>query len=83
MIAGKGANSASNNADKKKIIICCDGTWNSEERPHLTNVSLISRCIEPVDSNGVPQVVYYIPGVGTSTSWLTNIWEGATGTGEP
>ncbi|KAH0841949.1 hypothetical protein FOPE_07133 [Fonsecaea pedrosoi] len=54
------------NGQKKKIIVCCDGTGKNEilEGP-LSNVSRISRCITPVDLHGVPQVVYYQPGLGT------------------
>jgi hypothetical protein len=68
---------------KKKITVCCDGTWNSENFPTpLTNVSLISRCITPFCEDGVPQIVYYLPGVGTGTSKLVNVVEGATGRGK-
>ncbi|KAI0889563.1 uncharacterized protein GGS22DRAFT_148610 [Annulohypoxylon maeteangense] len=69
-------------ATKKKIIICCDGTWNSENsNEQRSNVSEISRCIMPYDQDGVPQIVFYQPGVGTGTSKLGNVWEGLTGRG--
>lgn len=51
---------------KKKIIVCCDGTHKNEVLlGPLSNVSRISRCITPVDKDGVQQVVYYQPGLGT------------------
>lgn len=67
--------------DLKRIIVCCDGTWNCEAFPTpLTNVSLLSRCIMPSDA-GITQVVFYQPGIGTGTSKLGNVVEGATGRG--
>jgi len=66
----------------KRIIVCCDGTWNNETFPTpLTNVSLLSRCILPFSVEGIPQVVLYQPGIGTGTSKLGNAVEGATGRG--
>ena len=58
----------------KRLIICCDGTWNEpdervDDNPadetEPTNVLKVVRGINPVDSKGVPQVVYYDTGVGT------------------
>ncbi|KAI1452523.1 hypothetical protein F4805DRAFT_447077 [Annulohypoxylon moriforme] len=71
-----------NTATRKKIVICCDGTWNSENsKRKRSNVSEISRCITPYDRDGIPQIVFYQPGIGTGTSKLGNVWEGLTGTG--
>ncbi|NIN09878.1 MAG: DUF2235 domain-containing protein [Gemmatimonadales bacterium] len=58
----------------KKIIICCDGTWNKrEERVNgevqPTNVVKIMRALLPTDEAGVDQVVYYDTGVGTAGLW--------------
>lgn len=51
-------------AAAKRIIICCDGTWNApDEIP--TNVTKLVRSIRPADSDGVHQVVYYDQGIGT------------------
>ena len=68
---------------RKKLVVCCDGTWNNEDRPDapLTNVARISRCIQGIDDEGIPQIVFYQPGVGSGTSKLGNIVEGATGRG--
>jgi hypothetical protein len=67
----------------KKIIVCCDGTWQGETfaKPS-TNVLRITRCITPSDGEGTPQVVYYQPGVGTGTSRLANLVDGCIGRGE-
>ena len=70
---------------KKRLVICCDGTWNnsvSSNNP-LTNVSRISRCIEDVAADGVLQIVYYHTGIGSGTSRLSNSIDGAVGRGNP
>ncbi|WP_298152091.1 DUF2235 domain-containing protein [Flavobacterium sp.] len=56
----------------KRIVVCCDGTWN---RPGVTedgklvqtNVEIMYKCVEPVDDNGIRQVKFYETGVGSST----------------
>ena len=49
----------------KRIVICCDGTWNSPEKRHVTNVARTARAVLPADRRGVPQVVFYDWGVGS------------------
>ena len=58
----------------KRLIICCDGTWNEpDERvdnnpadeTEPTNVLKVVRGIAPVDCHDIPQVVYYDSGIGT------------------
>ena len=49
----------------KRIVICCDGTWNSPEKQHVTNVARTARAVLPADRDGVPQVVFYDWGVGS------------------
>lgn len=47
----------------KRIVICCDGTWNEpDEIP--TNVTKIVRSILPRAADGMHQVVFYDEGVG-------------------
>jgi len=63
----------------KRIIICADGTWNvpdqrDQGRPCPTNVLKIARAILPVSPDGIQQVVYYHPGVGTN--WGLDRWFG-------
>lgn len=62
----------------KRLIICCDGTWERIYRGALTNVALTARSIAPRDGQGRPQIVYYSAGVGASLGGL-NIWDGMTG----
>jgi uncharacterized protein (DUF2235 family) len=54
----------------KKLIVCADGTWNTENEtdrgsPCPTNVTKIARALLPADKNGVQQIVRHIDGVGT------------------
>jgi uncharacterized protein (DUF2235 family) len=54
----------------KRIVICCDGTWNRPDQVHggevcASNVTKIARCIAPVDPAGNRQLVFYDKGVGT------------------
>lgn len=70
----------------KRIVICCDGTWNKPDRKDgeaaaPTNVVKIARAIEAQDNAGVVQVVYYDEGVGSRGSWLSRMWAGMTGGG--
>ncbi len=52
----------------KRLIVCCDGTWQSLESDYPTNVVKIAQAIEPEDKNGIAQVVFYDAGIGTEGS---------------
>ena len=66
-------------AAAKRIIICCDGTWNEpDEIP--TNVTKLVRAISPLSPDGVHQVVFYDQGVGTGGS-IDKFIGGAFGSG--
>ena len=66
----------------KRLIICCDGTWNSPENAKLaaSNVVRLSTAVLPRASDDVPQVVYYDPGVGTG-GLVDKLSGGAFGSG--
>jgi len=67
---------------RRRVIACCDGTSKDSESGNnpLTNVARISRCIKARDEDkGVEQVVYYVPGVGTGTSWFNNKYDAIIG----
>lgn len=49
----------------KRLIVCCDGTWQKLTSPYPTNVVKIAQAIKPIASDGTPQVLYYDEGVGT------------------
>lgn len=70
----------------KKLILCCDGTWNKADQvehggqPCVTNVLKIAVRIAKHDKNNTPQVIYYDQGVGTG-NFLDKIIGGAFGDG--
>lgn len=63
----------------KRIIICCDGTWNQPDIDP-TNVVKLVRSIKPVAADGSQQVVFYDEGVGNG-SRSDRILGGAFGKG--
>ena len=70
----------------KRIIILCDGTWNTPDKteegiPCMTNVVKVAEAIKSVAEDEIKQITYYDPGVGTSGIWLKRVFDGATGTG--
>jgi uncharacterized protein (DUF2235 family) len=62
----------------KRLVICCDGTWQRLYGGHLTNVALTARAVASRDTKGQPQIVYYSAGVGASLDGLS-LWQGMTG----
>ncbi|KAJ5902255.1 hypothetical protein N7495_002783 [Penicillium taxi] len=72
----------------KRIIICCDGTWQSAvsgKKNIPSNVTRLCRALNRVgtDENGKEwqQVVWYDSGVGTSSNPLSDVIAGAFGNG--
>lgn len=67
----------------KRLIVCCDGTWNKPESEHVTNVEKIARSIEthPDRAGGIQQSVLYLTGVGTRWCWFDRVLGGAFGFG--
>ena len=49
----------------KRLVVCCDGTWNTPEMESPTNVVRLARAVRTRDANQVLQIVYYDEGVGT------------------
>ncbi|MEZ5995395.1 MAG: DUF2235 domain-containing protein [Hyphomonadaceae bacterium] len=62
----------------KKLVICCDGTWQRLYGGELTNVALTARAVSSRDAKGNPQIVFYSAGVGASVDRLS-LWQGMTG----
>lgn len=67
------------NAARRRLIVCCDGTWNWPDGKRETNVIRLVRAIAPLDG-GVVQMVYYHQGVGTGNI-LDRIVGGGAGVG--
>jgi uncharacterized protein (DUF2235 family) len=62
----------------KRLVICCDGTWQRLYGGALTNVALTARAVAPRDAQDNLQIVYYSAGVGASVDGVS-LWQGMTG----
>jgi uncharacterized protein (DUF2235 family) len=52
----------------KRLIVCCDGTWQKLDNPYPTNVVKMAQAVRSVDKDGIHQIVYYGEGIGTEPS---------------
>lgn len=69
----------------KRLVVCCDGTWNAPEKldpavRRSSNVLKLSRAISPSDKKNVVQSVEYVRGIGTG-NLLDRVVGGASGKG--
>lgn len=64
----------------KRIVICCDGTWQSLEADWPTNVQRVAQFVKPSSDDGISQVLYYDAGVGLRNA-VDRIAGGAFGAG--
>lgn len=65
----------------KRLIICCDGTWQTLTNLAPTNVFKIAQIIKPIAHDGTPQLSYYQPGLGTEHGEFDRITDGIFGWG--
>ncbi|MEO6414023.1 MAG: DUF2235 domain-containing protein [Pedococcus sp.] len=67
----------------KRLLVCCDGTWNKPDSQTITNVEKIARTVQsdPGATGGVHQLVYYVSGVGAGSYAADRILGGAFGFG--
>lgn len=67
----------------KRIICCCDGTWNDADSVDKapSNVTRISRMFSLVCDDGAVQVINYQSGVGTGSNTADMLLGGAFGLG--
>lgn len=67
----------------KRLVVCCDGTWNKPDNDNVTNVEKIARTVQsdPSATGGVYQLVYYISGVGAGSYEADRLLGGAFGFG--
>jgi uncharacterized protein (DUF2235 family) len=69
---------------KKRLVICCDGTWNAPDSAHVTNIEKIARTISTAVVEGDPpvqQLVLYLHGVGSGGYLADRLLGGAFGYG--
>ena len=50
----------------KRLVVCCDGTWNVPDQNSPTNVVKLALAVAAHDGAGVEQRVFYHEGVGTT-----------------
>jgi uncharacterized protein (DUF2235 family) len=56
----------------KRLVLCCDGTWNSPANEHVSNIEKLVRSVSVgLQPDGSQQVVEYVAGVG-SRGYLTD-----------
>ncbi len=67
----------------KRLVVCCDGTWNKPDSRTVTNVEKIARTVQsdPGVTGGVHQLVYYVSGVGAGSYGADKVLGGAFGFG--
>ena len=63
----------------KRIVLCCDGTWNTPTQGIPTNVTKTARAVLPAAPDGTAQVVFYDAGVGTEGRLLSRFSGGVFG----
>ena len=49
----------------KRLVVCCDGTWNLPDQRCPTNVAKVALAVAQQDHHGIEQRVFYHHGVGT------------------
>jgi uncharacterized protein (DUF2235 family) len=67
----------------KRLMVCCDGTWNKPDNQTITNVEKMARTVQsdPGEAGGTHQLVYYVSGVGAGSYAADRILGGAFGFG--
>ena len=67
----------------KRLVVCCDGTWNKPDNETITNVEKIARTVQtdPGQAGGDYQLVYYVSGVGAGSYAADRLLGGAFGFG--
>jgi uncharacterized protein (DUF2235 family) len=62
----------------KRLVVCCDGTWQQLTSPYPSNVVKLAQSVKSIASDGVPQIVFYDEGIGTESQ---KVLGGAMGLG--
>jgi hypothetical protein len=67
----------------KRLVVCCDGTWNKPDNQTITNVEKLARTVQsdPAATGGAYQLVYYASGVGAGSYAADRLLGGAFGFG--
>jgi uncharacterized protein (DUF2235 family) len=65
----------------KRLIVCCDGTWQKLENVGASNVLKITQATQATDDQGIQQIVFYDQGIGTEGDFIDQLGGGAFGWG--
>jgi uncharacterized protein (DUF2235 family) len=66
----------------KRLVLCCDGTWNHSVNTEVSNIEKLARSVRVgVQDDGVVQVVGYVGGVGARGYLVDRLLGGAFGYG--
>ncbi|HEX8255845.1 MAG TPA: DUF2235 domain-containing protein [Thermoanaerobaculia bacterium] len=65
----------------RRLVICCDGTWKTDDDRCPTNVVKIRDSVLSVAPDGTDQIIYYSKGVGATGNKVRRIIAGAFGGG--
>ncbi|WRH68045.1 MAG: DUF2235 domain-containing protein [Planktothrix sp. GU0601_MAG3] len=80
------SNQLDSGKQKKRLVICCDGTWNQPASSYPTNVIKFAHSLKYTANDQTPQIVLYLSGYGTSEEedldhLIKRLGEGAFGWG--
>jgi uncharacterized protein (DUF2235 family) len=64
----------------KRLVVCCDGTWQRANQDYPTNVAKMSQAIKQENTDPV-QLLHYEPGLGSGGRFLDRVFGGAFGWG--
>lgn len=65
----------------KRLVVCCDGTWQHLSCPYPTNVVKLVQAVKPTADDGTPQILHYDQGIGTAGLLVERLTAGAFGWG--
>jgi uncharacterized protein (DUF2235 family) len=64
----------------KRLVVCCDGTWQDLSKEYPTNVVKMAQAVKTKDTT-IPQIVFYGQGIGSGGELLNRVGGGAFGWG--
>lgn len=66
----------------KRLVLCCDGTWNSPVNASVSNIEKIARSVRTgIGPDGVQQMMFSVDGVGAQGYLVDRLLGGAFGYG--
>lgn len=66
---------------RKRLVVCCDGTWQALSGSYPTNVVKLAQSVKSIAQDGVSQSVFYVQGIGTRGRLIDKLGGGGFGWG--